>query len=179
MKHIMIDVETLGVKPGCVIFQIGACVFDPSSGEASEVFTVDIDPEDAQSEGLTIEAETAKWWLLRGGLKTSYPQSFRSALEEFAAWITAHKPDLIWAWGMDFERPILEAAFAKLGGGLPWSHWQSMDARTVWKLVHPRQRHEGQAHHALEDCLRQSSEVAEALHQLSAAETFNRGEIER
>jgi hypothetical protein len=32
-KHIMIDLETWGKKPGCDIRSIGACVFDPITGE--------------------------------------------------------------------------------------------------------------------------------------------------
>ena len=38
MRHVMIDLETLGVVPGCVVLQIGAVCFDPNGGELGEKF---------------------------------------------------------------------------------------------------------------------------------------------
>ena len=44
MKDLMIDFETLGLKENAVLLSVGACAFDPATGEIGETFYCAIDP---------------------------------------------------------------------------------------------------------------------------------------
>lgn len=54
---IMVDIETLGRKPGCVILSIGCVAFD------GKEFYVNIDPFKMKDEGVFhVDPDTSKWW---------------------------------------------------------------------------------------------------------------------
>lgn len=68
MPHIMIDLETMGTRPGSAILSIGACSFDPNwlggsdsdhePGEARRTFYQNITLASCLDAGLTIDAAT-------------------------------------------------------------------------------------------------------------------------
>ena len=60
MKHVMVDLETLGTLPGCAIMSVGAVFFD-ASGLGAEFYMV-ARQDSCTKAGLTIDAETASWW---------------------------------------------------------------------------------------------------------------------
>ena len=62
MKHVMCDLETLGLTPGSAILSIGACFFRPVSARVylderviGERFYANVDPESCKERGLTEE----------------------------------------------------------------------------------------------------------------------------
>jgi DNA polymerase III epsilon subunit-like protein len=115
---IMIDIETAGLRPGAAIMEIGAATFD-EHGTIHETFFTSIDILDAAGQGLTIERGTAAW---HHSLGTQTPRgaSLWNALSSFSLWLNDHAPCAVWAWGMDFERPMLEAAYHRIHAVLPW-----------------------------------------------------------
>lgn len=62
MKDIMVDIETLGTKPGCVILSIGAVQFNPFSDELGQEFYNNINADDAERKGFFKDARTVDWW---------------------------------------------------------------------------------------------------------------------
>ena len=58
MKDLMVNVETLGKKPGFVVFEIAAVAFDPETMEALEEFEIVIEVEDAKRYGMKVDPET-------------------------------------------------------------------------------------------------------------------------
>ena len=60
-QGIMIDIETLGTKAGCVVLSIGACEFS-DKGVGKEFYGC-ISPESCTNWGLTIEPRTVLWWM--------------------------------------------------------------------------------------------------------------------
>jgi exodeoxyribonuclease VIII len=61
MKDLMIDFETLGLKENAVLLSLGACMFDPATGEVGETFYAAIDPRTQHHR--EIDASTVLWWL--------------------------------------------------------------------------------------------------------------------
>jgi hypothetical protein len=60
MKHVMIDLETLGTLPGSAIMILGAIFFD-ETGLGDEFYMV-ARQYSCVKVGLAIDAETASWW---------------------------------------------------------------------------------------------------------------------
>lgn len=128
----MIDIETLGVEPGCVILSIAA-----TNGQA-DGFHIHIDVEDSVNNGLIIEPRTTMWWMEQGDaarkLICEAGAPLLSALTLFNHafdWNNAR----VWCNGAAFDFPILKAAFAKCGMKLPWPYYAEMDYRTLKNLV--------------------------------------------
>src|SRR6478609_2831880 len=62
--QIMLDLETLGQKPGSVILSIGACVFDRVG--VHERFYTRVDPQSCIDAGLQADLSTFLWWMKQG-----------------------------------------------------------------------------------------------------------------
>jgi len=171
MRHVMVDIETLGTKPGSVILSIGACRFDESG--IGERFYRPIDVFDSLMAGLTINPETVEWWQARdaaakGALRPALP--LLEALHAFAGFVVARPstdpPRLVWAKGPDFDLVLLGAAYDAVGGPRPWKYNATRDVRTILALA-PGVRHQNIIeHHALEDAVTQAWDVITAAKQL-------------
>ena len=172
--HIMLDIETLGTTPGCVIASIGACTFDPESGEvARQTFYDLIDIGDAVGAGLTIEYGTVLWWLRQSDearaeiTRQDARSPLKEALDNLSAWyleIGADEHTQVWCNGASFDFTILEAAYRAVNAVSPWSYWQLRCARTARNLLPacetPRQ---GVAHNALADAIYQAQCLCAAM----------------
>ena len=61
--HGMIDLETLGVDPECVILTIGAIKFNPfNSIEPNNGLYLRCDVDEQTSLGRTVDDNTLAWW---------------------------------------------------------------------------------------------------------------------
>jgi hypothetical protein len=174
---IMLDLETLGTKPGCIVVSVGAVGFDRYTGAILREFYRVIDLADSQRLGLTIDAETVKWWAKQGDEARAVfardefmVSSLGDVASDFAEWFAqcggAACP--IWAHGAAFDLPIWEAALAAVDWPTPWAFWMTRDTRTIYDLTGfdpqcvPR---EGTYHNALDDARHQ----VRCLHQAIAA----------
>ena len=80
---VMIDIEALGRAPSGAIVSIGAFAFDLNDENvAGPEFSLNVDPIDAQRCGMTLDADTVRWWI----------NQERDAQE---AW--QHEPKALWA----------------------------------------------------------------------------------
>ncbi len=147
MTHdsIMIDLETLGTRPGCSILSIGACEF--GAEDIGKQFYQVVNLESCTDWGLKIEPRTAMWWLeqdeeARSALLKGQSQSrpLDIALSELIA-AFKWKNKKVWCNGASFDFPILEAAFDAVGLRAPWDYWNQMDYRTLKSIV-PREVYE-------------------------------------
>lgn len=136
MTDVMIDIETLGRKPGCVILSIGAVKFDRLTGELGEEFYEQLSLSDQQANGLHIDIETVKWWMGQS-----------SEAQEVAFNGSAHLPSAlsrlksfcgdspVWGNGATFDISILEAAWSVTPyNGELFAYNQARDVRTVVDL---------------------------------------------
>jgi hypothetical protein len=141
MSHVMVDLETFGKKPGCVIASIGAVKMDLIERSIVDSFYVTIDVANAQAHGLTVDASTVQWWLqqsdhARKRLSVD-PTRLPTALISFSTWLGGDCTTL-WGNGSDFDNAILQAAYEACGLPVPWTHRANRDYRTVKNLFSDR-----------------------------------------
>jgi hypothetical protein len=160
--NIMLDLETLGTKPGCVVLSIGAVSFDAE--RIVDAFYVNIKPDDAQRCGLTIDASTVMWWMqqskqARAAFNTG-SMRVHEALINFNTWLLKQRPSVgdgrmkVWGNGASFDQPVLEAVYAAVGIANPWQYRDCMCYRTLKNLVpdeNLQPPHNDEHHNALAD----------------------------
>lgn len=173
--HVMLDLETLGRRAGCVILSIGAVSFriDGKSRLASQ-FHANIDRESCQRAGLVIDPETELWWAApeRAEARRQLdidPRPLIEVIEDFHEWFKAVKGEFIWAHGSVFDIPIWEYAANILYLGVPWDFRNVRDTRTLFHLscfdlkAIPRK---GTYHNSLDDASHQALCVQRAWEEL-------------
>lgn len=177
-RHIMIDLETLGTKPGSVIASIGAIEFFPEAGVTGEELHVAVNTTSALLAGLTTDAGTVKWWQNQNPQAqdsiTNNPATLGTALSLLTTMLQDRETfsldaELkIWCRGTSFDQPMLDAAYAALKQPAPWKYWQWRDMRTLLKVCeeHMGYRERVRAdvkHDALDDARHQAHVVMDCL----------------
>jgi hypothetical protein len=172
MNQLMIDLETLATTPNAVITEIGAVPFDIETGETGTPLHIRLDPWEQIAEGRAVCPATIRWHInqktdLRGTAGMEYSRDLRRSLVRLSTLTQAAKE--IWIWGADFDRPILENAFRQYTvESLFWAHWQTRDARTLWKSVFREQKPAPRHHDALADALAAIADLHEAWPHIAA-----------
>ena len=150
-RHVMIDLETLGVTPDSVILTIGAIKFDPWDDSSTltnkeniqmDCFYHRIDPESFGPDARIDDAEDNRI-------------PIRTTLTDFYKWLG--KFDCVWSNGATFDIVMLEGAYRAQDKGIPWKYWQARDTRTVFGMVKDHKQFMPEQalsmkHHALWDC---------------------------
>lgn len=169
MTHVMIDIETLGTRPGSIILSIGAQVFDPASGNLGDTFYANIDPASCRTLGMTEDASTVKWWseqslAARDALKVDQ-KPLPEVLSRFTSWWSAVGGEFVWGHGANFDVTLMECAFDAALSEAPWKFWSVRCCRTVLALANrrPDRKSSDVAHNALHDAQAQARAVAAAL----------------
>lgn len=164
MKQIMLDLETMGTKPGCAIVSIGAIRFDLDTGAIdSKPFYGAVSLKSCMAAGLMPEADTVMWWLRQSeqARKKLYDDEvvwhIHDMLVSFQAFCSSD--DAIWGNSAAFDCGILEAAYNKLNLKVPWHHYNERCYRTVkslFPLNHPK-KDASRSHDPIYDCQYQIS----------------------
>ena len=166
--NVMLDLETCGTKPGCVVLSIGACTFD-----LQYKFYQTISHQDSLKAGFLEEIDTMRWWANQD--PAARQEAFsgilppQSALLNFFNWMdqlpVPRKDIAIWGNGADFDIPILAAQYDKLGLGKPWSPFSGRCYRTLKTLLpHVSAPVKNkQKHNALEDAIFQAQHATTLL----------------
>lgn len=170
MKHIMIDLETLGTTASAVIMSIGAVRFDLESDEIdTEGFYRSISIESNLDLGRRVQEDTLLWWLKQpaAALQVFHEEKVElsSALEELSDWIGSDDK-FMWSNGADFDLPMLAHAFSQVSIETPWKFWNSRCFRTYKNLPgakNIRVPELGVKHNALSDAYQQAQTV-QAIH---------------
>lgn len=165
MKNVMVDIETLGETPGCVILSIGAVEFDENG--VSRPFHVTINIRDSLENGMFVEADSLRWWFDEcskrdRSLTYSGQKSVYIALKEFVKHFD-FEDTLVWANGLNFDIPILEEALRRYGIEIPWEYYNLRDFRTLKELSAPVTIENTEPHNALSDAIAQAKTVIALL----------------
>lgn len=168
--RIMLDIETLGTRPGSKILSIGAVKFDLEHEVFTDSYSLKISRDDKR---FVEDPDTLQWWdkqdpftkRMTFGGTTSYELS----LEVFNKWITRvtenYKTREFWCKGASFDFPLLEFAYRITGVPVPWKYCEQRCLRTLIK-VHkniPLPPPTGTAHIAIDDALYQAKQCATIL----------------
>jgi len=163
-QHIMLDLETLGTRPGSIVLTIGAVKFD--RGGVRDKFYTAICEADSSANGLSSDPSTVEWWQKQSAeareAAFAGTDSLRDALEAFSEFCNKDAPlgVAIWGNGSDFDNVLLEAAYRAVGMEPPWRFTGNRCYRTVKNLfpdvwVDPV----GTAHNALDDATYQANNL--------------------
>ena len=167
--RVMVDIETLGLEPGCVVLSIGAVRF--GAGELGDQFYRSINRESCEAAGLTVDGGTLEWWqdqseeareVLTGG------DDLEDVLREFVMWIDG--ADEVWANSPSFDCEVLVAAGKAVGVPMTWEYYEERDFRTLSDLpLAPQVDQDGVEHNALDDAKHQAHVAAATLKRVDEA----------
>jgi exodeoxyribonuclease VIII len=166
----MIDLETLGVIPGCPILSVGAVMFNPRSGVLGDTFYVVADQDQAVY-GFKSEPRTLEWWSRQSEEARAvfdYPArvSIKDMLALFSTWFKERNDSIVWGNGGDFDPPILAKAYAMVGYPIPWMPYNVRCYRTI-KNLRPdvKIKRHGSEHNALADAIAQAVHLMDIVEQ--------------
>ena len=140
--HVMIDLETLSLRPDAAIIQVAAVEFEPITGGNIKVDDAFIHSVDVFGQSRHSDPETIDWWRERTAEGSSVfieSATGRSAVTLDAVipllnqwWYErANTGTMVWSHGAAFDIPILTHAYMKAGwAGAPWHYRQVRDTRT-------------------------------------------------
>ena len=189
MIEMMVDIETLGKEADAVVVSIGACMFNPITGEISDrKFDRVIDIQDSLDHGLKVEGGALKWWMTGSAearaafLNNDVPVTLKEALNSLTKYAASfNHPDLIHVWANDpsFDTAKLQYNYHKAGLEYPFKHWNNTCVRTIlrfypkslfkeWKLNNPRKGY----HQASADAEYQARYVSHILMELGCEELY-------
>jgi exodeoxyribonuclease VIII len=173
MSEVMVDLETLSVRPNAAILVIGAIKFnrgekwkddfDIKDLDKLDFFYVRIKLDSCANAGLHIDPVTEKWWSEQDeeskyeALTNPFRVSLKEALMSFKEWFGYNHYTKIWGNGSSFDCTILGEAYKRCGMEIPWKFFNERDLRTVMDLGNVRMCDLPQygKHNALYDCYRQ------------------------
>ena len=175
-NRVMIDLETLGTRPGCSILSVGAVFFsssfDPWKGPT---FYSAVNRISCQKAGLEEDLDTVGWWRGQGAeargvlvaADLGSTPGVEEVLQQFASWLTENavsKDFQVWGNGADFDNPILEAAYLATGRKRPWGPYSGRCYRTL-KALAPQEKiiRTGTHHNALDDAVSQAEHAVRVL----------------
>ena len=163
----MLDLETLGQKPGSVIVAIGAVKFNER--EIFSEFYARVNPESCVASGLQLDISTVMWWLKQESaarLEITKPgKPLSEVLGSFSEWLTANDVDVcVWGNGVGFDNALLRAAYEAIQTPCPWGFRNDRCYRTLKELVDdvPIMR-AGTHHNALDDAKSQALHLMQIL----------------
>lgn len=170
-RHIVLDLETLGTRPGAIILTIGAALLTRAGVE--DTYYRVIDPASCVTAGLKCDISTIKWWMRQDqaaqdhALDEDAAVSLDTALTEFAHWLPLSGDYHLWGNGADFDNAILENAYHATDSTVPWKYYQNRCFRTL-RALHPEieapEWPEGNIkHHSLHDALHEAEHLYEIL----------------
>jgi hypothetical protein len=165
----MIDLETLGVEPDCVVMTIGAIKFDPfidAEPHSGLYLRCDVDEQTAM--GRTVDENTLAWWAKQedaikdeafGDHDRVTMDQLTRAINKFCVGL-----DVLWCQGPLFDYAILQNLYKQVGKPCPWHYWQIRDSRTLFAMMpsDPRKAIQESLHNALADCYYQAKCVQQS-----------------
>lgn len=144
LKHVMLDLETMGTNPYSVIISIGAVHFDPDGDAIRDSFEVAVDPVSSVAAGLRLDTDTVFWWMDEARdaprkrwmslLKFELPialYGFRDWLDHISEDKEKHSDVRIWGNGANFDNMLLSCAYKAAKIDVPWVFVQDRCFRTI------------------------------------------------
>lgn len=176
-QDVMVDLETMGTRPGDAVLSIGAVLFDRQTKTLGLSFRVNLDIEQVMAAGFACAGSTMQWWLgqpeeARTAL-LERPTNIINALTGFAEFLTdgeggVNKGLKFWGNGAAFDNTLLRTMYQKLGMREPWEFWNDRCFRTL-KNEHPKRKelepHRGGVfHNAHDDAVHQAKWAINLFH---------------
>lgn len=187
MKHLMIDLETMGTRANAPVLSIGACFFDPNTGSIGGEFHRRIEWNSGFA-GRVADPNTIKWWMKQS--KEAQDGVLRSGADvtnvlwDFHNWCVTGLAIKAWGNGATFDISMMENIFQQYGIPIPWNFWDVRDVRTIVELAEGildcnSIKFEGIQHNALDDAKHQARYVSAMWQALRAENMRSQFKIEK
>lgn len=179
----MLDVETLGVDPDCVVLSIGIVFFNLVDEDDYETlddfnrsFYVALNTQDQIDNGRSVTFSTIKWWKEQNvqaqAVFKECEEVERRSLSNAAILGNINsqfgdcKDICLWGNGSGFDNPIFNSLLKTYGLDNPFRFWNDNDLRTLKRMAGAPKLDivRGTYHNALED----------AKYQVLAAQEYHR-----
>jgi exodeoxyribonuclease VIII len=143
-----LDLETLGVEPGCVITQIGMAAFNARDGmSAMDGALIHVNPQSCIDAGMHVAWSTISWWLQQADApRLSMARAKGLALYDALANVTTFcalnltEDFKIWGNGATFDVSLLADAYKRIPRRVPWGFRNVRDMRTLCAMCPPELR---------------------------------------
>jgi len=171
MKHLMLDLETWGQRPGCVVRSVGAVVFDPHSLDIGAGYYANM--LRPISTAFHEDDSTKKWWSKQGDEAKALLEDKQFdpmvTLESFNAFCIKHGIKYVWSHGAGFDVPIWQFYLDHYKLEAPWKFWDIRDTRTIYDIAGVRSEFEKSMvkHYAFDDALAQARAVQKAYRKIT------------
>lgn len=172
---VMVDLETLGTKPGCVVGEIGLVVFDWEARKIISGYEVVLETgEQFDRLDMTSSASTVAWWeeQLAKNPETSFWQrvpalEVTQALTWVNQFLDGFRFDGMWGNGSDFDNAILRELYERAEIELPWTYKQNRCFRTL-RAMYPEVPHVPSAypHRAYYDALAEAHQCMDIIRKM-------------
>lgn len=170
MKHIMVDLETLGTAADAVIMSIGAVKFDIDSGALDDNgFFASVSVDSNLELKRRVQEDTLIWWMKQSSEAQQVfhvsKDTLRTALLNLSDWV-GDGDFYVWSNGADFDLPMLAHAYTQCQIETPWKFWNSRCFRTYKNLPQAAGvtfTPSGIKHNALADAINQALHL-QAIH---------------
>lgn len=184
MKHIMLDLETLGTGSNAAIIAVGACAFNPYvQHHIWDTFYYQVYLASSIAAGLTMDPSTILWWMKQSDAART--QTFegevfplRYVLARFTEFVENYGSDVaVWGNGAAFDNVVIRNAYKAVGLEAPWSFRNDKCYRTVVNLLPedkrtPQFHPHGVAHNALDDAIGQALYLQSVFRELKLASLY-------
>ena len=177
-KDFMLDLETLGTRPGDAIISIGGVLFDRETKSIGPGFRANLDIEQVIAAGFGVTGGTLKFWFeqsdeaRKGALEN--PMNVHSVLMGLADFLTegeggVNKDIKVWGNGAAFDNVLLREMYQRLGLQEPWMFWNDRCFRTLKNECKYRKELEpefaGERHNAFADAEHQAKWAINLYHE--------------
>lgn len=167
---VMIDIETMGVKPNCKVLSISAVGFNEfdknPKPETYPMLDLLLSLEDQANR--TEDQDTIWWWSKREPevIEKIFAEQGRIPLDEALNRLTKFcwQRERIWCQGPTLDATVLTHLYEERNKGVPWPYNIVRDSRTLLDLVEVEQP--PVTHDSIQDCFRQVIGVQQAIKKL-------------
>lgn len=139
--HLMIDVETLGTRPGSVVWQIGVVAFDiDMRGNLDQGIELGLNPQEQIDLGFKVDWSTIRWWMEQSREAQAAMPKVGLPLEVALAFVRDYVErwgpvEGVWGNGPDFDLTAMTMLFQAVDMKVPWAYNAGRDVRTMKEVV--------------------------------------------
>lgn len=181
-KHVMLDLETLGLSSNSAIMTVSMAEFGLETGSIGKWLELKLNViEQLTLKGTEVDIGTIQWWQNQSNEAKQSLQikevSFKGFKNAFTTFIDSIKQTnteqvFIWGNGATFDNVLLRNMYKRFGEELPIPFYCDMDVRTITQIIDYTKLKErvgdfiGIKHRGLSDCIHQIKMVHEAIKML-------------
>lgn len=142
--HLMIDVETLGTRPGSVVTNIGVVAFAMPEADVNVPFIdtgmeIPLNPQEQIDLGFKVDWDTIRWWMAQSreaqALLPKVGFSLEVGLTLLREYVSRWDVEGVWGNGPDFDLTAMNILFENADIACPWKYNKGRDCRTLADVI--------------------------------------------